>query len=626
MAAITLITENVTNAAATLTRDALVGLGHTVTLLADSALGTTALNNPALVVGVRVTESDTVANYFRGIVDKGIPALLGLGLGITNDTNGDNYLTRMGLVTTLMRQTSATANEEVVTDNSHPITSAYTNGQRITMSSAVTLWQAVATGSTHVGQALTTGDPDTSLSGLVTTFAVPTGTTVQGRPTGAAMVVSGMVYGAANYTADGKTFLGSMVTWLLAQPRYRPNNAVGITLATNGVGQFGTVQEWVSPITGHVLFDARGAAGGTGYLSAGVWTPGGKGARVAVRVPVTTGDVFRIIVGQKGIDGIDSGRGGGGGGATWIYNVTAGTLVLVAGGGGGMGNYAAVASSDAVLTNDGLAGLRSVAGTGGVAGQGGNGSGSYNVGGGAGYLSDGKVKIGEGGKRPFSDFAHSGWGGTPFSPGAGGYHAGGFGGGGASYAGAGGGGGYSGGGAGGYSNAGQGGGGGSYANPAYQYLTSFSSAGANSGQGSVAVADATNPSAQPMAGTSTLQASGVMPWLHQMFYPAPDGSSAKGMYLPYTTYGFGGPNHTPGGAGSPAPGEPGGGEAGITQGGGVAKGTYYGPYTHILSAIGTQIVSYFDLLLPYPDDFEDDYDHHGEQFTDMQGVGERVFD
>jgi hypothetical protein len=147
-------------------------------------------------------------------------------------------------------------------------------------------------------------------------------------------------------------------------------------------GYTGGVQTWVVPdgVTS-ARFDLYGAAGGEPH-SAGF--PAGKGGRASARVEVTPGSTISIVVGGKGgypgagYNGGGEGRRFGGGGATDV-RVGGTALVnrlIVAGGGGGVGNY----GGDSGGAGGGLTGTSGHGGFGGGGGtQTAGGSGTYPI-------------------------------------------------------------------------------------------------------------------------------------------------------------------------------------------------------------------------------------------------------
>jgi hypothetical protein len=265
-------------------------------------------------------------------------------------------------------------------------------------------------------------------------------------------------------------------------------------------------QVWTVPISGSYRIETYGAEGGAslGTNTAGL---GGQGAIIKGDFTLTAGQIFTIVVGQKGAGTNYSGGGGGG-----SYVVTGANIPLsvAGGGGGGYGNigdtrgwgpgYPGVITTTAGASNvpGGPTYGNPATGTGGGApglgGTAGYGGGSGVASGGGGLLSDGAP-----GGTPTNPTYN--YGGKAFINGsAGGASSavtascwGGFGGGGGSQPATGygaGGGGYSGGGGGSLVNSlsGNGGGGGSFNGGANQ----VNIAGANSGDGKVIITELCN--------------------------------------------------------------------------------------------------------------------------------------
>jgi hypothetical protein len=249
----------------------------------------------------------------------------------------------------------------------------------------------------------------------------------------------------------------------------------------------GGIQSWIVPTSGSYTITVAGAAGGTDSGGSAI---AGNGAVFTITVTLTIGHVLKILVGQKGTNGVESSSlAAGGGGGTFLYNNTTSVLIAAAGGGGGAGVKHTAASyltsmngKDGSLTTSGLTGYSNPSGqwTGGAGGTSGNGGGAGSNlygGAGAGYSGNGSPSSSQ--TSPNNTLA--------FLNGGTGYLAGGFGGGGTeANGGGGGGGGYSGGGGGGSDKDGLGGagggGGGSYATVSFT-----SSSATNTGDGYVTI-------------------------------------------------------------------------------------------------------------------------------------------
>lgn len=252
----------------------------------------------------------------------------------------------------------------------------------------------------------------------------------------------------------------------------------------------GGIQYWKVPVSGNYTFTIAGACGGAGGTATR-----GLGAIITVTLPLTGGDVLKLLVGQMGTSatsGCPVTKGGGGGGS-FVYNNTTSIILAVAGGGaGGAGGPIVTAGkANASLTPAGNAGDGTNGGAGGSSGGGGtggisacgSGAGGNGGGGGGGYSGNGTN--GSFASNLGQSFLNGGVGGTNTAEGT---TYGGFGGGGAAgtHCG-GGGGGYSGGGGGGLQTCScgdtqTGGGGGSYA------IVSFTSSSVtNATDGSITI-------------------------------------------------------------------------------------------------------------------------------------------
>jgi len=256
------------------------------------------------------------------------------------------------------------------------------------------------------------------------------------------------------------------------------NSAYAATNLNGLVQSLTGIQSWTVPQSGAYRIQTYGAAGGGN---------GGAGASTLGDFTLTAGQVLKIVVGQRGINGTGSPSniGGGGGGGSFVVSGTNSLLIAAGGGGGGLvggsqgGTGLSGASGGSIYNSGG--------GTGGNGGQSGITNG--DAAGGGGFLTNGGNSANpsqlpcEGGKS-FLNGSEGGQSG--YNSGYFGGH-GGFGGGGSGWHNSlnrcGGGGGYSGGQGGTWSSSpsGPGGGGGSYNSGINQTNTS----GVNSGTGLV---------------------------------------------------------------------------------------------------------------------------------------------
>lgn len=269
---------------------------------------------------------------------------------------------------------------------------------------------------------------------------------------------------------------------------YASTNLNGLVTSNGGI------QLFTVPAGGNFRIEVFGAQGGNGGST------GGLGAYMSGEFTLIQGQVLKVVVGQRGLNGDYVGGGGGGSFVTDINNVP----LIIAGGGGGSyySSYsfgaAGMAGTVSPSGNEGIEGWSALVNTpGGTNGSGGM-AGPYNTWGGQGAGGGGLLTNGAEG------FGYPNAGGRAFVNGAGGgldqysgtyAGSGGFGGGGAGewwdYTGAGGGGGYSGGGGG--FDYGCGGGGGSFNAGISQNNTS----GTNSGHGRVVFTELCNVNITP---------------------------------------------------------------------------------------------------------------------------------
>ena len=255
----------------------------------------------------------------------------------------------------------------------------------------------------------------------------------------------------------------------------------------------GGIWQWQVPVTGLYSFTVAGAGVTNPFSVNSIKT--GYGFVMTDSVQLSRGDLIAMLVGQSGLVG---GGSTGGCGGSFVYNVTRGTLLFVAGGAGGIGYESEVGQPAGITANGSVNGVAGTtgqngggwndagagqgAGTGGTGPNGGTAAGNYAyVWGdcGAGYSGNGAPGR-YGGSGPVA-FINGGQGSTASGV-YGGFGGGGCGGG---YSGGegGGGGGYGGGGAGGSDGQGCGGGGGG----SYSVNGTVQGSATNSGQGYITV-------------------------------------------------------------------------------------------------------------------------------------------
>jgi hypothetical protein len=160
----------------------------------------------------------------------------------------------------------------------------------------------------------------------------------------------------------------------------------------------GSLQQWVVPAgVSQINIEAFGAQGGGGGLNS---LPGGLGARMKGDFTVNPGDVFDILVGEKGQTGSTisdpHGNENGGGGGSFVVLNSGSVPYLIAGGGGGgpATGYGLNCSRDINIAHGQVNETGGTAsclytGSGGSGGNGGSAVGSYVGAAGAGFYSNG---------------------------------------------------------------------------------------------------------------------------------------------------------------------------------------------------------------------------------------------
>lgn len=244
MANIVLITNLTSHRAATYNETVLESFGHTVTLLADSALtATSQLTGYDLIACTRRTGNDTTKYVFiREANDAGIPLLIsGVDEGNANNTTYTNGTANNLKITTNTRNigtAGGAASQQLYLHNvAHPILAGVSGLPKVdSVYSAVSLQTYEYTGA-HVGTLLASID-STNLD-RATIIAVEAGTDDLTSPTpvpfGARVVFLSWFYSinTVTYSADALTILENAVDWALAGGAHTSTGAL--------VGQGSTV-------------------------------------------------------------------------------------------------------------------------------------------------------------------------------------------------------------------------------------------------------------------------------------------------------------------------------------------------------------------------------------------------
>ena len=167
------------------------------------------------------------------------------------------------------------------------------------------------------------------------------------------------------------TFTNAGATGNTGPTQAQLNAAYAATNLSGAVTSVAGIQTWTVPFSGPYRIEAFGAQGG----NAGSYT-GGKGTKISGEMTLIAGSILKILIGQSGINAIntsDQAGGTGGGGSFVSTNIN--TPLIVAGGGGGASNYPSYATAnggDASTGNSGVSGLGTTYfGVGGTSGNGG---------------------------------------------------------------------------------------------------------------------------------------------------------------------------------------------------------------------------------------------------------------
>lgn len=276
MAAIALVTASTSHAAATNTSAALQGGGHTVTMVADTAVSTHDFTPYAVVVLCRSDPNTAgVTTTIRALLDAGKPVIAGMtSAGMTAGTGKAHSASALRLTgTAYLASDAEQASELDLTNVTHPITTGLTLG-RLAVLAVANFFAVVDTGQSHSGTALANGDPDvTGTVGKVALVAIEAGSLdMDGVATGARAVASGHIYaGQSDYTQAGKDLLNNAVAWAVATPPppTPPNLRKSTDFSGYTVGA-GAPAGWSTPF-------------GTGWVSvvADAAALGGKALRIA---------------------------------------------------------------------------------------------------------------------------------------------------------------------------------------------------------------------------------------------------------------------------------------------------------------------------------------------------------
>jgi len=227
------------------------------------------------------------------------------------------------------------------------------------------------------------GPDQINVSGTSTTLAA--NSPVAGSGTWSVISGPGGLFNGLSFSTDPQTeFSGEggetyVLQWTISNACGSSQDQATVSFAspyTPGSQTFtytGSAQEFVVPTGVSTLtVDARGAAGGTGQLSAAT---GGAGGRIQCQLEVAPGQVLQLYVGGEGAHHANGALGGWNGGGNGTTTGTTNTCGAYGGGGGG-------GASDIRTGGTALSNRVIVAGAGG--GGGGNGCNAGPIAGGPG--------------------------------------------------------------------------------------------------------------------------------------------------------------------------------------------------------------------------------------------------
>lgn len=228
MASLLLVGTSVVDVAVTQLRNALVGLGHTVTLSADSALGAVSVSAYDVIVTTRLTSALVATNgpIIRGWIQAGKPVLFGLSdQGHVDGATPTFVATQAGLMGTGLVDAPGGGvgdhNDAVaLVNNTHSITTGIPLGELVVKTGPE--WgYAVGTGQPFVGTRLGNGEAVSNrIAGLPVLVAASEGEAylTGGGVLNARVVLAGFLYlsGANSFLADGLALLSRCITWLAA--------------------------------------------------------------------------------------------------------------------------------------------------------------------------------------------------------------------------------------------------------------------------------------------------------------------------------------------------------------------------------------------------------------------------
>lgn len=227
---IALVVSSLTHASTAAIEAVLQSLGYVVTVITDDLIGSTDFSGFDAVVALRNTNTTTVGDGLRALVDGGLPMVLamisaGVSIGSTGTfTLNDVLATNMGFCGQV--RTVGTGNTTQLTRNVDILAQENLVGSGLNTGETAIYTEnnaraAVDDNGTIVGEVLLSMLGE--LAGKASTFAVERGSVVDGGATGARVLVSEAVFNYAGaYTGDGLALIDQMVQWVMRLPPGTP--------------------------------------------------------------------------------------------------------------------------------------------------------------------------------------------------------------------------------------------------------------------------------------------------------------------------------------------------------------------------------------------------------------------
>src|SRR5690606_1082435 len=238
MANVLLATSNLSHAAVPNTIAALQAAGHTVTPILDTELTSTDVSGYDVIVGVRPTNAQEIANALRATGKPLVLPLLsapvtGSSVGIVNDTVP--YF--MGLCGRVLAFHTSAGGRSIFTQfRAHPILAGLP--AEVTVNEQNNFFGVVEDGR-YVGTLLALGPQNiVNARARIAAFAVEAGTLdLNGVPVNQRIVVLGFLHGGESaYTSDGITLLARAIQWAIGEPEEVPDPHLTTSFAEYPVG------------------------------------------------------------------------------------------------------------------------------------------------------------------------------------------------------------------------------------------------------------------------------------------------------------------------------------------------------------------------------------------------------